>query len=57
VADEKPLVVIRRAEPNDARDLTALMKASAAYSGAYASILADYAVSPNRLGATTCSSP
>jgi GNAT superfamily N-acetyltransferase len=46
---DKRAVVIRPAMPDDAAPLTALMKASAAYSGAYAAILENYAVTPGQI--------
>lgn len=42
---------IRRAAPHDAEALTALMHASAAYRGPYASILRGYAISAAQIGA------
>jgi GNAT superfamily N-acetyltransferase len=41
--------VIRRARASDAENLTALMHASSAYAGEYASILRDYAVTPEQI--------
>ena len=40
---------IRRAEADDAEALTALMKASSAYQGDYAGILANYAISAEQI--------
>lgn len=42
-------ILIRRANPDDAAALTALMHASAAYSGHYASILDGYALTPDQV--------
>lgn len=41
--------IIRRAEPKDARDLTAVMRDSAAYDGVYRVMVADYAVQPDQI--------
>ncbi|WP_200946494.1 GNAT family N-acetyltransferase [Devosia sp. Root685] len=43
------MLTIRPAEPADAEPLTALMHASSAYTGAYASILEGYAITPAQL--------
>jgi GNAT superfamily N-acetyltransferase len=43
-------VAIRRAHGSDSAALTALMLASSAYSGGYAAILRNYAVTPDQIG-------
>ena len=43
------MAIIRRAEPGEANALTDLMHASSAYSGAYASIIDGYGISPQQI--------
>lgn len=44
-----PQVTLRRAQPNDAPALTALIHASSAYAGEYRPMIARYAVTPGQL--------